>query len=244
MSKNVVAIIQTRMGSTRLPGKVLLDLCGRPVIYHVIDRVLQSRHINRIVIATTVEPGDDVIVKTIDGYHPNVSVFRGSQDDVLDRYYQAASQSNADLVVRITSDCPLIDPVITDSVIDAYSRGAYSYVSNIGERSFPRGLDTEVFSFAALETAWRDARLPDEREHVTPFIRNHPERFPAFNLASPIDCSRYRWTLDTSDDWAFIKAIYQRLYQGNSYFEYEAVLRLLEQHPELAGLNAHVQQKA
>lgn len=242
--RKIAAIIQTRMGSTRLPGKVMMNLCGKPVIHHVIERVLMSAHIDEVVIATTVETGDEVIVRAVDGYHPRVKVFRGSAEDVLDRYYQSAKRAGADIVVRITSDCPLIDPVTSDSVIEHFLNGNFEYASNIGERSFPRGLDTEVFSFSALETAWKEAKKSEEREHVTPFIRNHPERFAAFNLASPTDHSGYRWTLDTAEDWILILKVYEYLYKDTSYFAYEEVLRLFEHHPELAQINQHIIQKA
>ncbi|NPV91584.1 MAG: glycosyltransferase family protein [Firmicutes bacterium] len=231
------------MGSSRLPGKVMLDLCGRPVIHHVIDRVLESRLIDMIVIATTVDKKDDVLVVAVNNYHPRVVSFRGSEDDVLERYYQAAREYGIDTIVRITSDCPLIEPEVIDDVVRRFADGEYDYVSNVGDRSFPRGLDTEVFSFSALERAWREAVLPSEREHVTPYIRNHKDRFPSAEVSSSADYSSYRWTLDTIEDWRFIQVVYNELYQGKSYFHWLTVLEVLGDKPEIVKINADVQQK-
>lgn len=245
MGKNRIgAIIQTRMGSTRLPGKVMLELSGRPVIYHVIDRVLESKLIDLIVIATTTSEKDDSLEEAVRNYHPRAAVYRGSEEDVLDRYYQAACTFGLDTVVRITSDCPLIEPEVSDRVIARFLSGDYDYVSNVGHRTYPRGLDTEVFSFAALERAWREAGLQSEREHVTPFIRSHPEVFRLGEVKSEADYSFHRWTLDTIEDWQFIQEVYSSLYRGSSYFSWREVLGLLALRPEISLINAHVPQKA
>lgn len=237
------AIIQARMGSTRLPGKVMLDLCGRPVIHHVIDRVLESRLLNLVVIATTDLDKDDVLAMAVNNYHPKIVLFRGSEEDVLDRYYQAAKHFGIETVVRITSDCPLIDPEVIDLVIDKYNTGRYDYVSNVGTRTYPRGLDTEVFSRSALEEAWLRASLPGDREHVTPYLRDNPGRFRISEVTSAVDYSDYRWTLDTPEDWRFVQEAYSVLYRDNGVFSWKEVLELLKARPELARINAHVQQK-
>ncbi|MGE5396032.1 MAG: cytidylyltransferase domain-containing protein [Chitinophagales bacterium] len=245
MSKGnkIGAIIQTRMGSTRLPGKVMLNLCGKPVIHHVIDRVLQSKYIEQVIIATTVDERDRIIVDAVRGYHSRATTFRGSEEDVLDRYYQAAVENALETVVRITSDCPLIDPGVSDLVVSRYLEGNFDYVSNTIERTYPRGLDTEAFSFQSLEKAWKEANRPEEREHVTPYIWRYPEKFRLGSVVSEVDFSGHRWTLDTVEDWEFIQAVYNYLYQGSNDFLLPEVLALLNTRPELTGINANVEQK-
>ena len=173
-----VAIIQARMGSTRLPGKVLLDLAGEPMLARVVHRVQRAASLQEVIVATTVQPADDAITQLCAGR--GWPCARGSQDDVLDRYYQAATASQADVVVRITSDCPLIEPDVIDQVVGALLAGQpeVDYASNVQPpRTFPRGLDVEVIRFDALERAWREDVDPAWREHVTPYLYRHPERF-------------------------------------------------------------------
>lgn len=239
----VVAIIQARMGSTRLPGKVMRELGGRTVLAHVIERVKACKAIDQIVVATTTATADEVIVA--EALRCGADYFRGSEEDVLERYYLAAKQVAAKVVVRITSDCPLIDPALLGAMVnDFVADGGVDYLSNTLERHYPRGLDAEVFSFLALESAYWQAEKSHEREHVTPFIYHHPDLFKIKNYSSGENHSSQRWTLDTADDWALIEAIYQNLYRpGAELFTSAAVLQLLQQRPELVALNAHVEQK-
>lgn len=241
----VVCIIQTRMGSTRLPGKVLLPLAGRPVVLHDIDRVLRVPLIDEIVIATTTNAEDDVIEKIVRGYHPRVFVYRGSENDVLDRYYQAAKMRNADVVVRITSDCPLIDPDVTNATIQLFlnTRGL-DYASNVlGLRTFPRGFDTEVVAMRTLAHIWNIAKDAEDREHVTIYIKKHPEEFKTKTYTNDRDLSFYRWTLDEQNDYKLLSAIYDRLYPTTPDFRMADVLRLFEENPQLITINQEVRQK-
>ena len=238
---NIVAIIQARMGSSRLPGKVLMDLGGEMVLGRVVRRLQRSRHISKIVVATTTVPADEVIVAECDRLE--VLCFRGSEHDVLDRYYQAARANAADAVVRITSDCPLIDPELVDETVEVFRDKHADYASNVFPRTYPRGLDTEVFSFDALDRAWREAREAHQREHVTPYLYEHPQIFKLASLSGAADYSRYRWTLDTREDLELLRAIYSR-FHGRDDFSWQEVLRLMEREPELAELNSQVLQKS
>lgn len=242
-----VVIIQARMGSSRLPGKVLRPLGDRSVLAHVIARTQASPLVDEVVVATTTESHDDVIVNEALVY--GVRCFRGSEADVLDRYYHAAREALADVVVRVTSDCPLFDPALLTRMLKQFSQvhasgSRLDYFSNTQTRSFPRGLDAEIMTFAALEQAHREALKPYEREHVTPYLYQHPEQFAVGQLVSEVDHSAYRWTLDTLDDYYLIEAVYQELYQPGGIFPTEKVLDLMLERPELPTLNAHVIQKA
>ncbi len=237
---SVVAIIQARMGSTRLPGKVLKDLAGETVLARVVARLRRASLIDEVVVATTDRPADDAIVADCRRY--SVPVFRGDQEDVLDRYYRAAKLAKAEIVVRITSDCPLIDPEITDKTIAAFLEVRPDYASNVCERTYPRGLDTEVMSSDALAQAWRDAQKPYEREHVTPYLYEHPTRFKILSVKGDADYSSHRWTLDTPEDLEFLRAVYAR-FEANGAFSWRDVLVLLDREPELIELNRSIQQK-
>lgn len=236
----VVAIIQARMGSTRLPGKALIDIGGMSMLARVVRRVQRARTIAGVVVATTVGAADDAIVAEC--ARLGVPTTRGSEDDVLDRYYQAAVAHQAQVIVRITSDCPLIDPDVIDLVVQAFQQAAPDYASNTLERRYPRGLDLEVFSFAALEQAWREAAEPYQRAHVTPFLYQHPERFRMLAVSGADDHSAHRWTVDTPEDLAFVRAVYARLGDADA-FSWRAVLDLIEREPALAAINAHIEQK-
>jgi spore coat polysaccharide biosynthesis protein SpsF len=236
----IVAIIQARMGSTRLPGKVLIDLSGETVLAHVIRRVRLSTLIDSVEIATTTSSADEKIV--CEAVRLNVPVFRGSEEDVLDRYWQASQKSGAQVVVRITADCPVIDCAVVDATIRAFLDQEADYASNRIPPSYPRGLDTEVFTVSAFEKAWKNATKPYEREHVTPYFYQHPELFRLAAIANETDYSHYRWTLDTPEDLALMRAIYSH-FAGQDYFSWQEILRLMEDQPALAAINAHVQQK-
>jgi spore coat polysaccharide biosynthesis protein SpsF len=234
------AIIQARMSSTRLPGKVLLDLAGEPMLARAVERTQRAQRIDRVIVATTVEPEDEPIVELCGAR--GWSVFRGGRDDVLDRYYQAAVTDGADPIVRITSDCPVIDPGIIDRVVGRLS-GVNDYASNINpRRTFPRGLDVEAFTFAALSTAWREDRDPSGREHVTPFLYRHPERFRIALVESDRpEAASHRWSVDTPEDYELLQRIYAHF--GSKDFGWLDVLELLKQHPDWTEINRHVEQK-
>jgi len=236
----VVAILQARMGSTRLPGKVLKDLDGETVLARVLTRVKRAAAIGEVLVATSDEPGDDVIVTECTRL--DTRVFRGDENDVLDRYYRAAQFSKAEIVVRITADCPLIDPQITDKTINEFIKERPDYASNALIRTYPRGLDTEVFSFQALECAWREASESYQRAHVTPYIYQHPERFKVLAVQGEKDYSGLRWTLDTDEDLEFLRAVYAR-FAGRDDFGWQDLLGLLEREPGLSLINQHVVQK-
>ena len=232
--RKVTAILQGRLGSTRLPGKVMLPLSGKPVIQHVYDRVAHCRRIDRIIVATTTHPRDDIIARMFEGL--GVSVFRGSGSDPLDRYYQAATDYGASDVVRIMADCPLVDPRVVDRVIDRYFAGGHDFCCLGG--GFPCGLDTTVFSYAALALCWKNARRLSEREHVTPYMTNHPELFNLGVLEIFQELYHLRWTIDHQTDYEFMVKIYDALYRPGKIFLSLDVINLLEMQPDLVKINA------
>lgn len=234
----IIAIIQARTGSTRLPGKVLLDLQGKTVLEHVIDRVKMSRHINKIVVATTIRNEDLEIVKLCANLGTNV--YCGSENDVLDRYYQAAKLFKADNIVRITSDCPVIDPKIIDDVVTVHLTNNADYTSNTLKETYPDGLDVEVFTFSSLKTAWGGAKLASDREHVTPYIRNNPDIFKHVSLEYKEDLSQKRWTLDNAEDLDFLRLIYKYLYRKDQLFNMDDILKLIGKKPEIEKINQHI----
>lgn len=236
---NIVGIIQARTDSTRLPNKVLEEIEGKPVILHVIERTQHASLLNGIVLATTTRAVDTPLADLVRAH--GIPVFRGDCDDVLDRYYQAATRFHAEVIVRITGDCPLIDPHIIDLVIQMFLQHHYDYVTNTLQPTYPDGLDVEAFSYKALTKAWKEATLPSEREHVTVYIRKHPEKFKQHDVKNPIDLSSYRWTVDNQEDLEFVREIYKRLYSKEKIFYMEDILTLLKEHPELKKLNAGIQ---
>ena len=237
----ITAIIQARMGSSRLPGKVLQDIQGKSMLSRVAERVSRACSVHEVIVATTPLLQDDAIVQECRRWP--VPVFRGSEEDVLDRYLRAARWTNADVVVRITSDCPLIDPEIVDKTVHAFLSQRPDYASNVIRRTYPRGLDTEVMMTEALERAWHGAGQVHHREHVTPYIYEHPEEFMLLSVCGEADYSEHRWTVDTAHDLEFVRAIYARFGHAE-HFSWRDVLKLLEQEPELLEINRGVQQKA
>ncbi len=237
----IVCIVQARVGSTRLPGKVLKTICGKTVLAHDISRLRKVKNIDEIIVATTILEKDDAIVKECEKV--KVRYFRGSEEDVLSRYYYAAKEAGADVIVRITSDCPLIDIEVTEKTIEFYLNNSYEYVSNTYERSFPRGFDTEVFSFKLLEKAFKEAKEEIYREHVTTYFWKNPEIFSIGCYKNDVDYSNYRLTLDTKEDFELIKIIYNKLYYKNKYFGFKDILKLFENNHELYSINEMVKQK-
>lgn len=226
-----VAIIQARMSSTRFPGKVLAPLAGLPLIVFMVRRVQLARQIDQLLVATSTDASDDPLVRVLAEY--GISCFRGDLHDVLDRFYRAASAAGADHVVRLTGDCPLMDPYLIDKGLAELALGDADYVANVLPPSFPDGLDIECFTMAALETAWRAARLPSEREHVTPFIRNGKAGLRARGWQAVADLSALRWTVDHPDDLVHVAALAEAALndaraQGREVFDRFDVLRVLE----------------
>jgi len=232
----IVAIIQARIGSTRLPGKVLLDLGGKSVLERILERVEFSQKSDRVVVATTNSPKDVAIVDLC--RQLKIDCYCGSEEDVLDRYYQTARKFPAEHFVRITADCPLIDHRIIDMVIDRHLTTASDYTSNTIKETYPDGEDVEVFTWRALETAWENAVLLSEREHVTPYIKKHPEIFKLTSVENKINLGNKRWTLDELRDYQFIKVVYENLLReyGPS-FGMEEILNFLKSHPEIEAIN-------
>lgn len=240
---NVVCIVQARVGSTRLPEKVLKKICGKTVLEHDIDRLKQVKNLNNLVIATTTLEDDNKIEKLVTKL--GVDCFRGSSEDVLSRYYFAAKKYKADVIVRVTSDCPLIDYDTSDKIIKYYldNLDKYDYLSNTIERTYPRGLDTEVFSFHALEKSHMEAKKKYEREHVTPYIYKNTDIFRVAQYKNEDDYSNYRWTLDTEEDYKLISIIYNNLYKKDKLFSFDDILKFIDENPYLIKINEHVQQK-
>jgi spore coat polysaccharide biosynthesis protein SpsF (cytidylyltransferase family) len=235
----IATIIQARMGSTRLPGKVLKNLAGKPVLWHIVNRVKLSMLSEMVLVATTTNPEDDIIQSACNTW--GIPVFRGSSDDVLQRYcdavkYLEAGRSKVDYIIRITGDCPLIDPTIIDEVVRAALSEKYDYVSNTDPPTFPDGLDVEVFCRSALFTACKNATLISEHEHVTPYIRKS-ENFRKFNVTYQKDLSGLRWTLDNEEDYVFIKKIYDDLFKNSKNLTMQEVLNYLRDHPDLQKIN-------
>ena len=235
-----VAIIQARTGSTRLPAKVLLPLLGEPMLTRVVRRVARASLLDGVVVATTTAASDDVIARLArsEGW----SVERGSEDDLLDRYVVAARAHDADVIVRITSDCPLVDPEVIDRTVGAFRAGDLDYASNtLQPLTYPRGLDVEVVARDAFERAWRDDRDPAWREHATPYIYRHPEQFRLARVAADDDNHDLRWTVDTPQDYALVERIYKAF--GRDDFTWREALALVEANPSCASLNRHVIQR-
>lgn len=235
----IIAIIQARMGSTRLPGKVMMEICGKPVLQHVVERVKGSEYIDKIIVATGMGEANDRIREYCT--NNNIDIYSGSEEDVLDRYYRAALTHRTeadDLIVRITADCPLIDPEIIDKVIEMQISQNLEYTSNVLKLTFPDGLDCEVFKFSALEKAWKDATLKSEREHVTQYIIKHPEIFQRSNFENNEDLSSLRWTLDEYEDYVLIKTVYEKLYRKKPLFLINDIIGLFNEELDLRNNNS------
>jgi spore coat polysaccharide biosynthesis protein SpsF len=237
-------IVQARMTSTRLPGKILLPILGRPMLSFQIERLRRVQGVDRIVLATTTNATDDVVASFAEA--ERVDCVRGSELDVLSRYHDAVTRFSPQVVVRVTSDCPLLDPPVVERVLrefHAVPQGC-DYASNMIRPTFPYGMAVEVMTRAALETAHREARDAAEREHVTPYLYWRPERFRLHSVIMTPDLSQHRWTVDTPEDFALVTRIFESLYPRDRAFGIPQVLDLLREHPEWADLNRHVQQKS
>lgn len=230
---DVLVILQARMGSTRLPGKIMKPILGKPMILRQIERVSRAKHVSRFIVATTSDPSDDRI--EVFCRKQKILCFRGSVEDVLDRFYKAASLFHPRQIVRITADCPLIDPDLIDGVIELFQMGGYDYVRT--SKRFPDGLDVETFSLEALTRAFCEAKLSSEREHVTPYFYKHPEKFKIREYESEADMSDLRWTVDHEADLSFVRKVYKALYPKNSTFVTKDILLFLKGKPEMLKIN-------
>jgi spore coat polysaccharide biosynthesis protein SpsF len=237
-----VGIVQARMTSTRLPGKILKEVLGKPLLQYELERLRRIPSLDGLVVATTTNADDDPVIALCEKM--GVASYRGSEHDVLSRYYEAASARGAESVVRFTADCPLIDPGLSEKVIRFYldNKDSFGYCC-ADVSSYPRGTDTEIFSFKALAEAHAEGHTPPDREHVTYFIRMRPERYRRWSLTDDRGWGRYRLTVDTPEDFALIKAIIERLYPSNENFTIGDVAALLEREPALAAINESVKQK-
>lgn len=240
----ILAIIQGRMGSTRLPGKILADIGGKPMLSRVVERARRAALLNGVLVATTTNTDDDPVEGLCRerGY----AYTRGHPTDVLDRYYQAANAEGADVIVRLTADCPVIDPAVIDQVISAFLAAdpPVDFAANRlpDDRTFPIGLDTEVCSFPALARAWSEAKAPYQREHVMPYLYEPPGRFRTLLVRAPRDLSHLRWTVDTAEDLELLRRIYAH-FAPRDDFSWGEVLALVERSPSLSMINAHVPQR-
>ena len=237
----IVAIVQARLGSERLPGKALRDIADEPMLVRVVNRTMQAKTLDEVVVATTIESRDDEIANLCELKSWIYS--RGKEFDVLDRYYESAQAQQANIVVRITSDCPLIDPRIIDLTVRKFiEKGSMDYTSNtLPPRTFPRGLDVEVMTFEALERAWGEDTNSTWREHVTPYIYNNPNLFEIMGVKNDNDYSHMRWTVDTPEDLAFVRLVYKHF--EHDHFSWHEVISLLDKKPELTDINKFVLQK-
>ncbi|GAC1311830.1 MAG: NTP transferase domain-containing protein [Mucilaginibacter sp.] len=241
MAKKTVIVVQARMSSSRLPGKVMLPVLGKTLLYRMIERLHMIRNQAHIIIATSQESADDMIEQ--EALAMNVDCFRGSLNNLLDRHYQAAKQAGASIVLKIPSDCPLIDPAIIDEVLDVYfaDPGKYDYVSNLHPATFPDGNDVEIMTMDCLEKTWREAQRPLELEHTTPYIWENQDKFRIGNVICNTgkDYSMsHRFTIDYEEDYRFINRVFEELYPVNPAFTCEDILNLLEQQPDIYNINA------
>lgn len=239
---SVLAILQARLSSTRLPGKVLKPILGRPMLALHIERLRRANSLDTLVVATSDDSKDNAIEAFCD--ETGINCFRGSLDDVLDRFYQCSRVYKPDHIVRLTGDCPLADPEIIDSVVKLHLQGGYDYTSNVLPPTWPDGMDVEVLRFPCLAEAHAEAELPSEREHVSPFIRNRPERYRQGNLTNTKDLSIQRLTVDEPDDFDKVRRIYEALYSQNHCFSLSDILDFLEENPKISNLNADIERNA
>lgn len=237
----IVTVIQARSGSTRLPNKVLMSVAGKPLLLHMVERVRRARMVGHVVVATTTQTTDDHLAELC--RRGRIDLYRGHPTDLLDRHYMTGRLNKADVIVKIPSDCPLIDPSVIDRVISFYLNHSteYDFVSNLHPPSYPDGQDVEVIPVKVLKEAWKEARKSFEREHTTPFIWDRPDRYRIGNVAweAGVDYSMtHRWTIDYKEDFDFVRAVYEELFPRKPDFSLSDVLLLLDRRPELAAINA------
>lgn len=231
----IVALLQARMSSTRLPGKVLAPVLGRPMIARHLERLARTRKIDRLLVVTSTDPADDALAELCG--EVGVGCFRGSLHDVLDRFHSALAGAGAQHCVRLTADCPLADPGLIDALVDFHLEGNWEYSSNCERRTYPDGLDAEIVRVDVLERAWREARDRSDREHVTLYVRRQPDVFRIGAMVNDEDLGALRWTVDDPDDLEFVRRVYAELYPSHPAFGWRDVLALVRSHPEIAAIN-------
>lgn len=231
----VDAIIQARTGSKRLPNKIFYELAGFPLLHHVVNRLLPSKEIDQIIISTTKSKNDNKIEEWC--LNNNIQIFRGSEENVLRRYYETALKFNSDIIVRVTADDPFKDFRIIDKAIKILKERKIDYVTNNLPVSFPEGLDVEVFTFNALERSYFNSTTNFEKEHVTQYIQKNQNLFKIFNIKNDVNLSNYRWTIDTIKDYEFVRKVYNQLYKNKNFFLPEDIYKLLDKYPKLKEIN-------
>jgi spore coat polysaccharide biosynthesis protein SpsF len=234
-SSRVVLIILARQGSSRLPGKALADVVGKPMIAHIIERARKADGIDDVIVATTGNPEDEPLLAAARA--AGAQAFAGSTEDVLDRTYQAARAFNASAVVHIGGDCPFADPQIVERALTIYFAQRLDYVSNTLVQTFPSGMDVQVFSRSALARSWEEARMPTDRRHLSSYIHRHREKFHVQTFENGVNLAAMRWTLDYPEDLAFVREVYRHLYREGEIFHQRDILRLLEERPEITAIN-------
>lgn len=233
----IAVFLQARMSSSRLPGKVLMPLAGKPMLLQQIERIKQARSVDELVVCTSVESSDDGIAKLCRDHQ--ITCFRGSLNDVLDRFYQANQQIKAQHIIRLTGDCPLIDPSVIDAIVTQHLAEQNDYTSNCHPYTLPDGLDVEIFTEKSLNTLWQTAQANEYREHVTLYINQHPQHFKRGNYRYSKDYSSERWTVDHLEDFEMVSQVFNTLYPDNPNFTLEDVVTFLHAHPEIKQLNRH-----
>jgi spore coat polysaccharide biosynthesis protein SpsF len=233
-TKKITCIIQARTNSSRLPNKILLKLSNTTIIVHIIDRIKKSTLIEQIILATSINHNDKILLDIANDNQ--VTSFKGNELDVLDRFYNAAKENDANIVIRITGDCPLVDPILIDKMLKFFLENNFDYVSNTIERTFPDGLDVEIFTFTALEKAFSESTWISEREHVTPYIIKNPKLFKLFSYTNIENLSHLRWCLDEESDYKMLQKIYQE-FKSVKFFSTTDVLKLLEKKSEISKIN-------
>lgn len=236
----VSAMIQARMSSTRLPGKVLRQINGRPMLAYMVERVKAACNVDNVVLVTSIDSSDDAIVELCK--KNDILYYRGSLDDLIDRYYQAAKKFGVDIIVRLTGDCPLVDPRIIDDMVNIYKNATYDYIANTipPKWTVPEGMDVEIFSFKNLERAWSEAKKPSEREHVTFYFWHNPQLFSVYRYNLKQDFSQYRLTVDYPEDFEAVKAVFTNLYHVNHLFTMEDIVNFLKNNPNIYKMNKDI----
>lgn len=230
-----LAILQARMSSNRLPGKVLMPIVGKPMIQLHIERLQRASRIDKLVVATSSNGEDNAIAQLCQNL--GVDCYQGDLDNVLDRFYQAACRWPAKHIIRLTADCPLASPELIDKVIEQHIKEQNDFTTNAVPHTFPDGLDVEVLAFSALKIAWQNASSVFEKEHVTPYITEHAEQFKIGHQLSRVNLKHQRWSVDYPEDFELVKFVYDNLYKHNQQFDTQAIIALLTKHPEIFALN-------
>ena len=239
---NIVGIIAARISSSRLPGKVMLKLGNKIILRHMIDRMKVAKKLDNIVVATSLNPNDDVLYEYC--RQNSIDCYRGDENDLIDRYYTISKKINCDVIARFGADCPLIDPKIIDKVITIYLENDFDFVSNHGPppKTYPEGMTLDVYSANILCEAFHDAKKPSEREHISPFFWNNPKRYRLHRVDYHTDISKYRLSLDYSEDFELIQIIFKKLYNENVIFSLEEIIQFLEKNPKIKKINSHIEQ--